>query len=285
MTGTAISRAPASAALNGAHALLDVAVDVLHHDDGVVDDEADGEHERQQRQKVDRVAERQQREHDADQRQRNGDDGDEGRAQAAEEQEDDDDDDDGRLDQRLLHLADRGVDELGRVVGDCRFEARRQLRHDLGEGLAHIGDDGQRVGRRRRIDADEHRLEPVEHRGGIDVLGSEIDVGDVVEADERIAARGDDEPAERSGVIERGGGVDRHLHEVAFYLSGRRREVVGRERVVHLRRRHAERRHLVGIEPNPHREHLPAEDLRVGDAVDGLQLGLHDARQVVGDLR
>ena len=39
-------------------ALLDVAVDVLDHDDGVVDDEADGEHHGEQRQKVDRIAER-----------------------------------------------------------------------------------------------------------------------------------------------------------------------------------------------------------------------------------
>ena len=36
------------------HALLDVAVDVLQHDDGVVDHEADGQHQRQQRQRVDR---------------------------------------------------------------------------------------------------------------------------------------------------------------------------------------------------------------------------------------
>ena len=60
------------------HAVLDVAVDVLHHHDRVVDDQSYGEHERQQRQQVDRVAERQQRHHHADQRQRNGDDRDDG---------------------------------------------------------------------------------------------------------------------------------------------------------------------------------------------------------------
>ena len=81
MTGTAISRAPISAASNGL-SRLDVTVDVLHHDDGVVDDETDGQHQGQQRQEVDRVAERQQREHHADERQRDGDDRDERRAQA-----------------------------------------------------------------------------------------------------------------------------------------------------------------------------------------------------------
>ena len=36
-----------------------MAVDVLDHDDGVVDDEANAEHQREQRKQIDRVAERQ----------------------------------------------------------------------------------------------------------------------------------------------------------------------------------------------------------------------------------
>ena len=42
------------------HALLDMPVDVLHHDDGVVHHQPDGEHEREQRHQIDRVAERRQ---------------------------------------------------------------------------------------------------------------------------------------------------------------------------------------------------------------------------------
>ena len=75
------------------HALLDVAVNVLHHDNCVVDHEADAEHERQQRQKIDRIAERHQRDHHPDQRKRDGDDRNEGRPQIAEEKEDHDDHD------------------------------------------------------------------------------------------------------------------------------------------------------------------------------------------------
>ena len=74
ITGTAISRAPCDRRIEGLHALLDMPVDVLDHHDGVVDHQADGQHQRQQRQQIDRIAERQQREHHADQRQRNGDD-------------------------------------------------------------------------------------------------------------------------------------------------------------------------------------------------------------------
>ena len=57
-TGPVISFMPTMAASHRRQPLLDVAVDVLDHHDGVVDDEADRQHHREQRQEVDRVAER-----------------------------------------------------------------------------------------------------------------------------------------------------------------------------------------------------------------------------------
>ena len=69
-------------------ALLDVAVDVLDHDDGVVDDEADGQHHGEEREEVERVAEREQHRADADQRQRDGHDRHQHRAERAEEEQD-----------------------------------------------------------------------------------------------------------------------------------------------------------------------------------------------------
>ena len=52
-----ISRAPLIAASNGGVAVLDVAVDVLEHDDGVVDHEADRDGQRHQREIVEAEAE------------------------------------------------------------------------------------------------------------------------------------------------------------------------------------------------------------------------------------
>ncbi len=60
--------------LDGLHAVLDVAVDVFQHDDGVVDDEADGEHHGEQRQRVDAEAEGEHQREGRDQRDRDGDD-------------------------------------------------------------------------------------------------------------------------------------------------------------------------------------------------------------------
>ena len=128
MTGPAISRAPLQRGIERRHALFDMAMDVLDDHDGVIDHKPDGQHEGEKRQEIDRIAERQEQHRDADQRQRDRHHRDDRRAHIAEEQEDDDDDDGRRLHQRLADFHDRGVDELGRVIGDLRLEARRQLR-------------------------------------------------------------------------------------------------------------------------------------------------------------
>ena len=87
------------------------------------------------------------------------------------------------------------------------------------------------------------------------------------------------------GAVERGQRVDADLGVVAFDFARRGGEVVGRQRRAHVVRGDPERGHFGRIEPDAHGEHLAAENLRVGDAVNGLQARLHDAGQEVGDLR
>ena len=57
-------------ASRGRQSLADVALDVLHHDDGVVHHDADGEHQAEQGQIVEREAERREHGEGADQRHR-----------------------------------------------------------------------------------------------------------------------------------------------------------------------------------------------------------------------
>ena len=71
------------------HALRPAAHDVLEHDDGVVDDEAGGEHEREQRQDVEREAHHVDQRQRADQRHRDRHRRDQRRAPVAQEQADD----------------------------------------------------------------------------------------------------------------------------------------------------------------------------------------------------
>ena len=68
-----ISPAPFSAASHRRQPFLQMPHDVLDHDDGVVDDEADRDRQRHQREIVEAVAELVEHREGADQRQRHGD--------------------------------------------------------------------------------------------------------------------------------------------------------------------------------------------------------------------
>ena len=129
--------------LHRPHALLDVAVDVLDHDDGVVDDEADSDGEGHQRQVVDRVAERPHGGAGAGQRQRHGDARGDGRRHAPQEDEHHHHHERDGEQQRELHVVHAGADRRRAVgqhldvdarrdpalqVGDQRFDADRPCR-------------------------------------------------------------------------------------------------------------------------------------------------------------
>ncbi len=85
-----ICLAPSSAASSGGFPALDVARDVLGHDDGVVDDEPRRDGERHQRQVVDAEAAQVHDRERADERERHGDARDAVARHDAQEHEDDD---------------------------------------------------------------------------------------------------------------------------------------------------------------------------------------------------
>ena len=116
-------------------ALGDVALDVFDHDDGVVDDEAGGQRDAEQRERIDGEAEDADEGEGPDQRNRNGDGGDEGGAPVLQEEEDDQDDDDDGFDEGLDDFADGCADDGGGVEGDGVFHAGRE---GAGESV-HLG--------------------------------------------------------------------------------------------------------------------------------------------------
>ncbi len=134
------------------------ALDVLDHHDRVVDDDADGEHQREQRHHVEREPERQHDREGADQGHRHRDQRDQRRAQVAEEQVDDDHDQDEGLDQRVHHLADA---LLARSWSSRRSPCRRRRpgrrppRSCMYSSTLcrHV----ERVGARRQEDGDKRR--------------------------------------------------------------------------------------------------------------------------------
>ena len=137
------------------NAVLDVAVDVLHHDDGVVDDEADRDGQRHQRKIVEAESEQVHGRGGAEQRERHDDARDQRHAQIAQEQQDHQHHEDDRQPERELDVVDRSADGLGAVGQDVDGHVRRDHRlkprqrlldavdglDDVGAGL--LGDDQQ----------------------------------------------------------------------------------------------------------------------------------------------
>ncbi len=111
---------PLSAASSGRVALLDVAGDVLDHDDRVVDDEARRDRERHEREVVQAEAQQVHDRERADERQRHREARDDGRRDVAQEDEDHEDDQDDGQRELELDVADRGADRVRPVGEDGR---------------------------------------------------------------------------------------------------------------------------------------------------------------------
>ena len=120
-----------SAASRGDKPGCDVALDVLHHDDGVVDHDADRQHQAEQRKVVEREAEHRHDEEGADERHRNGDQRNDRRAPGLQKQDHHQHHQNDRLADGLDHRVDRLLDEFGRVVDDGVLDAGREALRQL----------------------------------------------------------------------------------------------------------------------------------------------------------
>ena len=263
------------------HAFLQMSVEVLDDDDRVVDDEPDGQNQRQQRQQVDGVTQHQHDEERADQRQRNGYDRDQHRARVAQEQEDDHRDDQQRLDQRLQYLLDGAVDEDRRVVGDLAAYAGRELAGNLRKGVADRLGDVEEIRLRSDLDADEDRALAIEGHRVVVTLRAQFNVGDVGEPHDCTVLLADDQLPEVLDGVHVGGGRQIDADHLALGGTDGRDVVVGRDRVIHIIRGDAVRRHALRVEPGAQRELATADDFRGLYAGQCVEFGLDDPLQVV----
>jgi hypothetical protein len=270
--------------------LLQHALDILHDDDGVVDDDADCQHDGEQRNGIGRIADRVEHDEGADEAHRHGEDRDQRRADAAEEQEDDDDHQDEGFDQGLLHLVDRLLDEGGGVVGDLP----RQV---LGEGFFEVAQarldaferrDG--VGAGRLIKQDDRRGRTVEARLAVEIGGAEFQPRHIAEAQDRaIGIRPDDDLLE---LLDRGETAGRLDIELELLFVGdrlgadaphRRLHVLRLDRGDDVARGQAKARQAVGSQPGAHRVILGTRQHRIADTRRALDLIEDVDGDVVGD--
>ena len=172
--------------------LLHHPFDVFHHHDGVVDDDADRQHDGEQRHRVGRIADGQERDERADQADRHCKRRNQGGANAAEEKEDHDDDEDEGLDQGLLHLVDGVGDEHRGVVSDFPGQIVGKPLLRFGDAILHRLQGVDRIGAGRLIDRDRRRRAAVEPGVAIEIGGAELKARDVAEAEHRAVGIGPD---------------------------------------------------------------------------------------------
>ena len=156
-----------------------VALDILDHDDRVIDDDADRQDQAEQGQHVQREAEGR---HDGEGRdQRHGDRRDRNDRGAPGLQKDEDykdDQQDGLVD-RVLDGFDRGCHELRRIVGDLVLDAGWKRRPQPLHFRLHGRGGGQGVGARPLLNPDANRFVTVEIGVRAVLLCPQFDAGDV----------------------------------------------------------------------------------------------------------
>ena len=240
----------------------------LEHDDGIVDDHAGGEHEREQGQQVDGEADEPDRRHRAHQCQRNRDSRDQRGAERADEDPDGGDDDRDRDGQRDDHLAHRAADE-GRVVGDGRqlhlVEALVEAFHRAGDAVGDV----ERVRPGLPDDAEPEDAPAALAHVGLRVLRPEVDLRHV--ADLHGVAYG--QTAYLLGGDHRGVGAHDELLVLGAEAAGGQVERRVAEHRGDVADRQAEGGQAQGIDHHPQHALPIAEQVDGGDTVDGHQGG------------
>src|SRR5580658_3661928 len=142
-------------------ALLEVHVDVLDGDGGVVHQDADRERQTAESHDVDGLAEPRETDDRGEDRQRNGDGDDDGAAPAAEEQQDHESGERGGNHRLAHHPVDGGAHEDRLIAYQVDVETRRQLVANARQALLDIADDVERRGAAGLQHTHQHAATPV----------------------------------------------------------------------------------------------------------------------------
>src|ERR1700676_423993 len=197
-----------------------MALDVFDNDDGVVDYQAGGERNAEQRQRVDGEAEQLDERECANERDRNRDRGDDGGTPVLEENEDDQNDEkDGRAEGRD-YVSDGFADCVGDIEGNLILHAGRKVfgkAIEFGKALAM---NVERVGGGKLSNAEANRVAPVVIQIGAVVFGAKLGAANVLQTDKRaIGIALEDDVLELTGF----GKAADSAHADLEILAGHRR--------------------------------------------------------------
>ena len=270
------------------HTLLDVAIDVLQHDDGIVHHQADRQHQREQGQRVDREAEHQHERERAHQRHRNRHQRHQHCAPVTQEEQAHRRHQQHRLPDGGEHRIDGALDEHRAVIGDVHRHALGQFalqpRHHLVQPALEV----ERVGGGLLDETDRHRGPAHEAYRSAFVLGRHLDAADVADAHRVIGGCGRRTHHHGLELIDPAQVGLRHHREFALAAldaASGQLHVLLTDGVLHLLHAEAESRQAVSVEPDPHRIAPLAIDTGIRRPGQGLHARLDDAAGKVTHLQ
>ena len=193
-------------------AVLDMPLDVLHHHDGIVDHNADRQHQAKQRQGIEREAHQVHDRKGADDRHRHGHQGNQRRAPVAQEHHHHDHHQQDRFHQRDGHRLQRSAHKHGGVIGNPRHQPFREVGLQALHGVAHRLRHIEGVGPRALDDLQGHRRLAVQQAAQRVGIGAHLDTGHITQArDLAVIAGADDDVAKLLFIRQAPEGIDRDL--------------------------------------------------------------------------
>src|SRR5215218_983902 len=214
--------------------LLLVPVRVLQHDDRVIDHNADGQSQRQQREVVDGKSQEVHDRERGNDRCRDGQPGDDRGAQIAKKQENDDHDQYSRDPERLFGFLDGSLNEDRLVEGGMDRYAGGQRGLDPGQltpDLLRYRDD-VRLGLADHPDG--HRRSAFEPKRAALIFGPELYPRQILELDQHTIAVADYQIAELFGRLELAHGANRELSPLRLDPAGRDLHVARPDGLLHV---------------------------------------------------
>ena len=273
-----------------AHSLLDMVLDGFDHHDGVVDDETDGQHQAEERERVDGKSEQRENGEGADERDGNGEERNERGAPPLQEDEDDDNDEKKGLEEGFDDFLDAGGDGERGVERLGVLHAGRKALGQLGHELLRLAGRVERVAARRLVEGDDGGRLALEAALDIVILRAEFDARHVFEAEDGAVCIGPHH--DLAEFLDRGE-ITLADHGVGEFLTGRDRfgpdfangidAVLLLDRVDDFLRGDVELGQLVGCDPNAHGILAGTEDGDVGDAGETRQFVVQVDVRVVGE--
>jgi hypothetical protein len=254
-------------------AILDFAFDILDHHDGIVDHDAGGQHQAEQRQGIDGKAGQQQRRERADDGHRNGHQGNDAGPPGLQEHHHHQYHQSDGFDEGVNHGFDGAAYEDRRVIVDLVGHALGKVLGDLFHGGAHRGRQiqGIRTGQLEYRDGDGGTA--VQHAAQRVVVRPEFDAGDVAQIRGlAVGAVLHHDVAEFLFGLQPALGVDDVLEfgirqsRLTADLSGGHLNVLFAHGVQNLIDIHVARGDLGGVQPQPHGVIAGAEHLDITHA-------------------